>query len=181
MIRYTFSRLLNTLVSGSILLFAAPAIAGPIGDGQYAFDRAPRVIRLTSSLSQTHQPGDTYRLVITVPEDAGAPLQAIRITQRNDQEAIVFQSNETRIFADNSATEIPQMSIGGTENASELLVVLHHPVQPGQTVTFHLKPEQNPSQDGIYLLGVTAYPSGKNSPGLFLGYSRLTFHAPSGR
>ncbi|MDX2213149.1 MAG: hypothetical protein SFY66_07655 [Oculatellaceae cyanobacterium bins.114] len=74
MIRHPFSRLLNTLISGSLLLFAAPAIAIPIGEGQYAFDRAPRVVRLTSNLSQTHQSGDTYRLVLTVPEDAGAPL-----------------------------------------------------------------------------------------------------------
>jgi hypothetical protein len=181
MIRHTVSQLLNTLVSSSLLLFAAPVIAIPIGDRQYAFDRAPRVVHLASSLSQTHQSGDTYRLVITVPEDAGAPLQAIRITQGNNQEAIVFQPNETRIFANNPASEIPSVSVGGTENTSELLIVLHHPVQPGQTVTLHLKPERNPSKDGIYLLGVTTYPSGDNSPGLFLGYSRLTFHAPSGR
>ncbi|MDX2216508.1 MAG: DUF2808 domain-containing protein [Oculatellaceae cyanobacterium bins.114] len=108
-------------------------------------------------------------------------LQAIRITQRNEQEAIVFRSDETRIFAGNPTTEIPQANIGGTENTNDLLVVLHHPVQPGQTVTLHLKPEQNPAQEGIYLLGVTVYPSGENSPGLFLGYSRLTFHTPSGQ
>jgi Protein of unknown function (DUF2808) len=181
MVRHTFSLLLKTFVSGSLFLLAAPALAMPIGNGQYAFDRAPRVVRLTSNLSQTNQSGNTYRLVIAVPENAGAPLQAIRITQRNDQDAIVFRPDETRIFATNPATEIPQVSVGGTENANELLIVLHHPVQPGQTVTFHLKPEQNPFQDGVHLLGVMAYPSGENSPGLFLGYSRLTFHAPSGR
>ncbi|MBW4521029.1 MAG: DUF2808 domain-containing protein [Scytolyngbya sp. HA4215-MV1] len=162
-------------------MLAVPAIATPIGNGQYAFDRAPRVVRLTSNIIQTNQPGDTYRLVITVPENAGAPLQAIRISQPNNQEAIVFKPNQTRIFANNPATEIPQVSVGGTENTNDLLIVLHHPVQPGQTVTFYLKPQQNPSQDGAYLLGITAYPSGENSPGLFLGYGRLTFHAPSGR
>lgn len=181
MVRPTFSQLLKTVVSGSLFLLAVPAMATPIGNGQYAFDRAPRVVRLSSNLSQTYQSRDTYRLVIAVPEDAGAPLQAIRITQRNDQEAIAFQPQKTQIFVNNSATEIPQVNVGGTENPNELLIILHHPVQPGQTVTFHLKPEQNPAQDGVYLLGVTAYPSGENSPGLFLGYSRLTFHAPSGR
>ena len=177
MIRHTFSRLINMLVSGSLLLSAIPAIATPIGNGQHAFDRVPRVVRLTSNLLQTNQSGDTYQLVITVPENAGAPLQAIRIAQPNNQEAIVFQPDKTRIFASNPATEIPQVNVGGTGNTHDLLIVLHHPVQPGQTVTLDLKPERNPSQGGVYLLGITAYPSGENSPGLFLGYSRLTFYA----
>lgn len=181
MVHHTLSLLIKTVVSGSLFLLTVPAIATPIGNEQYVFDRAPRIVRLTSNFHQTNQSGDTYQLVISIPENAGAPLQAIRITQPDDQEAIVFQSDETRIFADNSATEIAQVSIGGTENANDLLIVLHHPVQPGQTVTFYLKPERNPSQAGVHLLGITAYPNGKNSPGLFLGYSRLTFHAPNGR
>ncbi|MDX2217060.1 MAG: DUF2808 domain-containing protein [Oculatellaceae cyanobacterium bins.114] len=174
--------LLKTLISGSFLLLSFPAIAAQLSNGQQVFDRAPRVVRVVSNSAQVNQSGDTYRLVISVPEDAGAPLQAIRITQRADQEAIAFQPNETRIFAMNPRTEISQMNLGGTEpEPGEVMVVLEQPVQPGQTVTLYLKPERNPSQDGIYSLGVTAYPVGEDSPGLFLGYSRLNFYAPNGR
>ena len=47
------------------------------------------------------------------------------------------------------------------------------PIEPGNTVTIAIKPTQNPTQDGIYLFGLTAYPTGDNSQGMYLGSSRI--------
>nr|WP_199755917.1 DUF2808 domain-containing protein [Chroococcidiopsis cubana] len=47
-------------------------------------------------------------------------------------------------------------------------------MSPGTTVTVALRAKRNPS-GGIYLFGVTAFPTGEKSSGQFLGYGRLHF------
>lgn len=49
------------------------------------------------------------------------------------------------------------------------------PVPPATTVTLRLRPERNPRISGIYLFGVTAYPTAAKR-GQFLGYGRLHFY-----
>ena len=60
-------------------------------------------------------------------------------------------------------------------------------VEPGETITIALKPIRNPSVEGVYLFGVTAFPRAEEAHGQFLGYGRLHFYrndtslfAPSG-
>ncbi|MGB3642285.1 MAG: DUF2808 domain-containing protein, partial [Rivularia sp. (in: cyanobacteria)] len=50
------------------------------------------------------------------------------------------------------------------------------PVEPGKTITIALKQIRNPSSEGVYLFGVTAFPVGEKSHGQFLGYGRLHFY-----
>ncbi len=171
----------KAIVPSSLVLLALPAIAAPLTNGRYSFDRAPQLVRVNSNAAQTNGRNHTYELVITVPQDAGAPLQAITISQPQTTTPVTFQPSATRVVAGNSGQEIPLVNVGGTPaNPGELTLVLHHAVQPGETVTIQLTGDRNPSSSGIYLLGVTAYPAGDNSPGLFLGYGRVTVYAPAG-
>lgn len=174
--------LLTAGISTSLLFLTSPSLATPLGNGQYTFDRAPRFMEVNVSSPQADVPDTLYQLTITVPQDAGAPLQAIRITQPKNQNVVRFQPNTARVFAENPAAEIPLARIGGDQpENSELTVEFQYPVQPGQTITINFNPEHNPASGGVYLLGVTAYPIGDNSPGLFLGYRPITIQSPSGR
>ena len=86
----------------------------------------------------------------------------------------MFDVSESRAFNGDSfagGTEVPISSIGGEEPSKpgEVVIEFDRPVPPGSTVTVALKAKRNPTWDGVYLFGVTAYPPGENSQGLFLG------------
>ncbi len=171
----------KAILPSAVALFALPAIAAPLPQGQEYFERAPQLVQVTSHAAQTNGAGHRYELVITVPKDAGAPVQALTITQPANALAIPFQPNATRVWVGHPRTEIPLVNIGGEQAATgELTLALHHPIQPGETATVQLTATRNPSASGVYLLGVTAYPTGENSPGLFLGYGRVNLYGPSG-
>jgi len=74
---------------------------------------------------------------------------------------------------------IPLMPIGGAAKPGEITVVFEQPVQPGNTVTVAIAAKANPNFGGSYEFGVTAYPVGDNSMGLFLGYGRINFYGNS--
>lgn len=57
--------------------------------------------------------------------------------------------------------------------SGETTVIFETPVEPGNTVLIAIKPQRNPSTGGVYLFGVTAYPTGENSSGLYLGSGRI--------
>ncbi|WP_448573607.1 DUF2808 domain-containing protein [Trichothermofontia sp.] len=171
--------LASTLLSGSLVLLTLPVLASPVALRR--FDRAPQLVRFQSTSTQTSIGMSTYQLVITVPADAGAPLQAIKISQPQNLEVVAFQPQQTRVFVGDAQTEIPLVSQGGPQpETGDFTLELHHPVQPGETVTITLTPKRNPTIAGIYLFGVTAYAAGDDGTGLFLGYGQLDFYAPNG-
>jgi hypothetical protein len=86
--------------------------------------------------------------------------------------------NQSSAFIGNSFAGGPAVSlasIGGEQpsDSNEVTLVFDPPISPGKTVTVALKAARNPLPGGIYLFGVTAFPPGENSSGLFLGYGRL--------
>ena len=66
------------------------------------------------------------------------------------------------------------------EDQQSVTLTFDPPVAPGNTVTIALEPERNPRRSGVYLFGVTAYPSGEKTYGQFLGYGRLHFYDRGG-
>jgi len=68
---------------------------------------------------------------------------------------------------------VPISAIGGATDDS-LTIAFEQPIQPGSAVTISLLVDRNPGLGGIYLFGVTAYPVGDSTNGLFLGYGRVT-------
>ncbi|MEQ8961773.1 MAG: DUF2808 domain-containing protein, partial [Coleofasciculus sp. C2-GNP5-27] len=158
----------------------APVAATPLSKGQTSLNRSPRLIRTATSYNHTSVPA-TYQFTIQVPEGA-QPLQAVTITQKENAENIRFDVSESRAFMGNhvaSGSELSLASVGGMESSSskEVTVVFDQPVSPGNTVTVALKAKHNPRLDGIYLFGITAFPVGEDSPGLYLGSTRLNFYS----
>ena len=154
-----------------------PASAVDLGGGRTFFDQSPRLIRTAASRTSSHAPS-TYQFTIEVPSDAGEPLKAV--TQKPNVERIEFDLSENRAFIGDSFAGGPQLSlanIGGIQpsDSNEVTVVFDQPVEPGNTVTVSLRAKKNPHNGGVYLFGVTAFPVGNNSPGLYLGPARLHF------
>lgn len=109
-------------------------------------------------------------------KDAGAPLQAVRISQAGNVGKIQFALSQSQVIA-NGAT-VPISAIGG-ENSDETTIAFASPIQPGSSVTLSLPVNRSPGTDSIYLFGVTAYPVGDSTAGLFLGYGRVSLFSQS--
>lgn len=173
---------LSALVLGVALpstLAVMPAGAVRFRDGRTFFNNPPRLIRSAASFKGNDIPGNTYQFTLRVPEDAGEPLEAVKIQQRPNVDTVRFNPGQTRAFRGDSFAGGPGLSlanIGGPEPArGEEVVVFDPPVAPGSTVTVSLK-GRSPDQGGVYLFGVTAFPAGDQGQGQSLGYGRLHFY-----
>ncbi|MGV0028286.1 DUF2808 domain-containing protein [Phormidesmis priestleyi] len=167
----------------SISVLCLPVVAGQSSDGRTFFDRSPRLVRNFVSRPIARFPS-TYEFTIAIPADAGAPLQAITVSQ-DDSQSVEFDPSKSVAFLGDrygAGIQLPLASIGGTESShpGKTTIVFAQPVQPGSTVTIAVEAKRNPNSGGIYLFGVTAYSVGDKANGLFLGYGRLTFYDQGG-
>lgn len=188
----TTNKKFSSSVASSLLLASSLAVAillpsnlltaqaYDLGGGRRVFGRSPILTRSAATLSTTSTPA-TYQFTIEVPEDVDEPLKAVTITPKHGAKKINFNVSKSEAFIGDSfagGTDLALADIGGAQmnNSNEVTIVFDEPVQPGNTVTVSLK-ARNPNRPGVYLFGVTAFPEGENSPGLYLGSGRLhIFH-----
>ncbi|MBD3885266.1 DUF2808 domain-containing protein [Phormidium tenue FACHB-886] len=152
--------------------------------GQVYFDHPPALLDASTTQRQTATSSAVHYFTLSVPADAGEPLQRVEIAQRdssNSVKLIRYEADETRAFLGTRRDRQSELTLGETtydRDSQTISVSFDPPVPPGETVTIGLRPVRNPLQDGIYLFGVTAFPAGENPSGQFLGYGRLTFDKP---
>jgi Protein of unknown function (DUF2808) len=173
---FRLSLQMTTALATFYFYSSKPAIAGQ-SNGTTFFNHPPTLQRSAALNSGENNPA-TYEFTLNVPANAGEPLKAVTIFQKPNLETVDFQVNRSTAFAGSSygkGAVLPLASIGGPSLPGEAMIVFDPPVQPGQTVTIALPAQRNPA-GGVYLFGVTAYPSGKNALGQFLGYGRLHFY-----
>lgn len=166
---------ISTVVLGVNPLILKPTEAVELANGQKAFEQAPRLIRSATTFRNRNDAAAIYQFTIEVPEGAGEALQAIQITQKKNLDTVVFKDEQNRAFEGKNmaGASLSLASVGGESQPGETTVVFDTPVEPGNTVTIAVKPKRNPSLGGVYLFGVTAYPTGEDSPGLYLGSGRI--------
>lgn len=143
-----------------------------------AFEKAPRLTPM-SAIHTENSGSSLYTFTVKVSKDAGQSLQAVRVTQLDGIDNISFGNNQSRAYLGDRVAEeqsIPLVSVGG-EQESGVLIPFERPVAPGQSVTITLQVDRNPSEAGIYQFGVTAYPVGDNSAGLYLGTERVNYQS----
>ncbi len=143
-----------------------------------AFEKAPRLSPIFAIHTEAGG-SSTYTFTVKVSKDAGQSLQAVRVTQLDGIKSISFRNNQSRAYLGDRVAEgqsIPLVSVGG-EQESGVLIPFEKPIAPGQSVTITLQVERNPSEGGIYQFGVTAYPVGDNSAGLYLGTERVNYES----
>ncbi len=151
--------------------------------GQPFFSHPPQLMRTAATQIGADTPS-TYELTLTVPQDAGQPLQAVTIAQAKNVETVNFDVSHSKAYVGERLTasaEVRLASIGGEQptNPGEVTIVFDQPVQPGSTVTVALAAQSNPTRGGVYFFGVTVYPGGEDGRGQFLGYGRINFYGNS--
>ncbi len=173
-----FSTVLATTLAVAVV--AAPsAQAVHLVDGTVYFTYPPELIAATTTFKEVYVWGATYYFTLSLPENAGEPLQRVTITQKEGTEDIRFDLKDSRAFIGTARDKGPRLTLGGVtreRKTSTISVTFDPPVPPGKTVTIGLRPERNPRFSGVYLFGVTAFPAGEKSHGQFLGFGRLQFY-----
>lgn len=155
--------------------------AARLSNGRIAFDRPPVLVEALTLTPGADLSGQ-FHFTVSVPADAGEALGAVVITPRDHAQSIRFDlaassATQGKVFA--RGPELGLSNVGGrSESANDLLIMFDEPVQPGETVTVTLHSNRNP-QGGVYLFGVTAYPTEENSMGQFLGYGRIHIYDQS--
>lgn len=148
-------------------------------NGTVYFVQPPRLVEATTTQNGTYSWGATYYFTLSVPENAGEPLQSITIHQQDGVDILRFDLDESRAFEGTRKERGQLVNIGeinADRKARTVSLTFDPPVAPGKLVTVGLSPVRNPNTGGVYLFGVTAFPSGEKAHGQFLGYGRLHFY-----
>ena len=157
-----------------------PSWAVKLPDGTVYFTDPPSLVKATTTYREPQIPS-TYYFTLSLPEQAGEPLQQVTFSQYKGLENIEF--NLKRTEAETDADAGPQPTLAGVtrdRKTKTVSVTFNPPIPPGRTIKIGLHALRNPLAGGVYLFGVTAYPAGEKSHGQFLGYGRLQFLTPGG-
>ena len=157
-------------------------LAIQLADGTVYFAQPPSLDKATTTFRDPAVPA-TYYFTLSLPANAGEPLQRVTFTQHQGMEDIQFDLKRTNAEAETLSNSRQRLSLGEvTRNrkTKTVSVTFNPPVPPGRTVKIGLGSVSNPLYGGTYLFGVTAFPVGEKSHGQFLGFGRLQFFIPSG-
>jgi len=147
---------------------------------QVAFRKAPRLLDIYTTFSNISMRNATYYFDVTIPSDAGAPLQKVAIELRQGQEDIYYKLEKTVAYLgthNRKGEEIALSTVSIDESTGIITVEFANPLPPNSTFTIGLKPKRNPDYDGVYVFGVTVFPQGENPYGLYLGSRNLNFYS----
>lgn len=173
------SSLSQVIMTVILTLDASVSPAGQFFDGRLFFERSPTLVNFSATFQSVRTWGAKYYLTIVLPPALGAPLGKVTIQQQPNIQTIAFLLDQTFAFLGDRHQQGEKLTLKSTTfdpNTNTITVIFDPPVPPGNTVSIGLKPVQNPDYGGIYQFGITAYPPGENSPGLYLGVGRLAIY-----
>lgn len=176
------SRLGITLSLASILNASVPStLAVQLADGTTSFEKSPRLINVVTTLNTIRAWGAKYYVTIDLPANVGESLQKLTIQQRQGSDEIDFYLDKTVAFLgthQDKGQSLTLQTVSQDQQTKTISVIFDPPIPPGTTFTVGLKPIRNPDYGGIYLFGITAFPTGEKPYGLYLGVGRLQFDSP---
>lgn len=169
--------LLATLLIPTVISSIVPATqAVQLRDGKVYFVQPPRLLKTATTYDDVGVWGATYYFTVSLPQNAGEPLQRITINQHSGLDTVRFDLKASSAAVGKQKLQLQDVVISDKKTIS---LTFAPPVEPGKTITVALKPKYNPVIEGVYLFGVTAFPLGEKSHGQFLGYGRLHFYRDS--
>lgn len=168
-------------VSFIALTLLPPTILAENEGGNF-FRQSPLLLRAAPTFRNPHVLAH-YQFTIQLPLGAVLPLKSVKIVQQPNLERLIFYQKGTYAFLEdslNGGEPVPLEAVEiGPSHSQGVTVSLVKPLPPGKTFTIALR-GRNPLRGGIYQFGVTAFPVGQNSQGLYLGVGRLHFSMPGG-
>ncbi|KAM3107264.1 DUF2808 domain-containing protein [Phormidesmis sp. 146-33] len=155
-----------------------PAQAVQLADGTVYFTSPPRLVGASTTFNSVQAWSATYYFTMNLLENAGEPLQRVTIAQDEGTDTIRFDPKRIEAFEGERNRLGAKIPLQATvdRKARSVSITFDPPVAPGRLVTIALSPDQNPLYGGVYLFGVTAFPTGEKSHGQFLGFGRLHFY-----
>ncbi|OUL29881.1 hypothetical protein BV372_22580 [Nostoc sp. T09] len=157
-----------------------PSPAIQLQDGTVYFASPPRLVGAATTYNEVYIWGATYYFTLSLPENAGEPLQRVTINQREGVDYVRFNLKDSYAFEGTRSHERQKLGLKDATSdrkTQTTSLTFDPPIAPGRTITIALQPRQNPRISGVYLFGVTAFPAGEKSHGQFLGFGRLTFYS----
>ncbi|NMF60670.1 DUF2808 domain-containing protein [Pseudanabaena yagii] len=146
------------------------------------FIQFPSLISADTSDLDTNTRNAIYSFQIFIPQQAGASLKKVTIVQKDPIEPISFVSDRTTAYIQEPSGDLTPV---GTQtaidpNTRSVSVVFTSPIPAGKTVIVGLRPQSNPSLEGEYVFGVTAFSDKQQSQGQSIGEGRLgIYNTPS--
>ncbi|MEB3210223.1 MAG: DUF2808 domain-containing protein [Leptolyngbyaceae bacterium] len=155
------------------------AQAVQFSDGTVHFENPPRLIDSAIREQSVSDNNVKYFFLLSVPEDAGEPLQRIEIVQEHGDlftREIDFDPEDSVAYIGHRRSVGEELTIGTSDfndDTNTMSLTFDPPIPPGTDLTIRLNAERNPRRSGVYLMGVTAYPEGTEPSGQFLGFGRF--------
>ncbi|MDJ0617916.1 MAG: DUF2808 domain-containing protein [Calothrix sp. MO_192.B10] len=180
---YNIKSIVLSFATALIVSIISPTQAVQLRDGKVYFVQPPRLVKVTTTFNNAQIVGATYYFTISLPENAGEPLQRVTINQHQGIYNIDFRLKKSIAFVGTTSRrgeKIPLKEVTRDKKSRTISITFDPPVSPGKTITIGLKPERNPITGGVYLFGVTAFPVGEKSHGQFMGFGRLHFYSNDG-
>ena len=173
---HVFLWCLSALILTNTFKLKSQAVQYP--DGKLAFESAVLLIDTHATFNQVRSRQAKYYFDLELPKDVGEPLGKVIIKQRAGGERVRFELDKTKVYLGNHNNKQEELNSTTTynEETEEITVKLNRPILPGSNLTVGIKPKRNPDYAGVYLFGVTAFPPGERSLGLYLGAGRIHFY-----
>ncbi|WP_013325351.1 DUF2808 domain-containing protein [Gloeothece verrucosa] len=166
-------------ITSLLTCLGSPVLAIQFADGTRSFEKSPLLLDAITTFDGVRVPAAKYYFTIEIPEDVGEPVGKIVIGQRYSPQTIDFYPEKTVAFVGTYTHRGENYTIKNAEwdrQFETVTVTFDPPIPPGNTVTVGLKPIRNPDYGGVYLFGVTVFPQGEDSLGLYLGVGRFHFY-----
>ena len=147
-------------------------------DGTAAFESAVLLVDTHATFNGVRVRQAIYYFDLELPDDVGESLQKVVIEQRTGGDEIKFDLSKTKAYMGDHHDKEEELSLitSQDEATGAITVKFKQPITPENKFTIGLKPRRNPDFGGVYLFGLTAFPSGEKSRGLYLGAGRFHFY-----
>ena len=170
--------LLSFITIITAVSFISESKAVQLNEQKFAFESAILLLDTHATFNGVRVRAAKYYFDIELPSDIGEPLGKIVIKQRSGGDEIKFKPEKTKAYLGNHRQKQSEIELDTIydEDTGTVTIKFPQPISPGNNLTISLKPKRNPDYGGVYLFGVTAFPPGEESPGLYLGAGRFHFY-----
>ena len=171
---------LTALTIMSTVSIQSKAVQAP--DGTVAFESAVLLVDTHATFLKVKVRQAIYYFDLELPDNVGESLQKVMFQQRTGGNEIKFRLDKTKAYLGDHHHKQEQLNLvtSQDETTGAITVEFDRPIAPGNKLTIALKPKRNPNLGGAYSFGVTAFPAGDKSRGMYLGAGRFQFRVRVG-